>query len=69
MGGLNNGQPCTSGAQCPYGDCVGVCDEGRLGPEPFYKLSSQWGTVRVRGPEIRPASTYRVRTQADGPAG
>jgi len=72
QGGSNNGNPCTSNSDCPplgIGYCKGFCDEGRLGPEAFYKLSSEWGTVRVRGPEIRPASTYRVRTQADGPAG
>ena len=63
VGGQYPGAVCTIAANCPQGECMGSCDEGSLGPDPFYKLSSQWGTAKVRGREIRPGTTYSVYTQ------
>jgi len=71
-GGTNHGLACTTNSQCPpagVGKCEGVCDERTLGPEPFYKLSSQWGTVKLHGANIVPNTSYRVRTQVDLPSG
>jgi len=78
-GGANHGNPCVTGSQCPpalppnppsSGRCEGYCDDQRtLGPEPYYKLSSQWGTVKLHGANIVPNTSYRVRTQVDSPSG
>lgn len=61
-GGLNAGGPCTQHIQCPLGQCLGSCDEGTLGPTPFFKLASQWEMARIRGPQIRPDSEFLVHT-------
>ncbi len=66
VGGPSAGMSCTSLANCPLGTaCSGFCDAGTLGPTPYYKLSSQWGTAKVRGAQVRPGSTYTVHTECN----
>ena len=61
---------CVSNFECNLsGTCDGFCEEGTLGPTPYYKPSSEWGTAKVRGPAIRPGTTYSVYTEGDFPGG
>lgn len=56
----NEGVPCLVDADCPQGVCEGACEPGFVGPTPEYRTAAGWGTVRVRGAEIRPGAAYRV---------
>jgi len=64
-GGVNPGAACVAPADCPLGTCTGRCDAGTLGSTPYYKLSSLWGTAKVRGAQIRPGTTYMVHTECN----
>jgi len=64
-GGVNPGAPCVGSAACPFGVCAGQCEAGTLGSTPYYKLASEWGTIKVRGAQIRPETTYLVHTECD----
>lgn len=63
----NAGAPCTMNSQCTFGTCQGKCDPGILGPIPYYKASAQWGTILVRGAQIRPGERFRVHTECNLP--
>jgi len=67
VGGLNPGAVCMTESDCPLGACEGKCDAGTLGGTPFYKTAAQWGTAKVRGPQIRPAADYLVETACNFP--
>ena len=63
--------PCTSHADCNSvaGTCDGNCDAGPLGPNPYYKQATQWGTAKIRGAQIRPGRSYFVQTECILPGG
>jgi len=65
VGGLNPGQPCATDVDCPLGSCAGKCDAGTLGATPFYKTVEQWGTAKVRGPQIRAETKYMAHTECN----
>ncbi len=68
QGGSKNGVPCMTNANCPptgIGVCLGFCEEGSLGSAPVYKTSAQWGTVKVRGAQIRPGTRYFAHAECD----
>lgn len=64
----NAGAPCTLDTQCTFGSCVGRCEAGTLGTTAFFKTSAQWGTVFVRGAQIRPDEHYLVHTECSFPS-
>lgn len=43
-----------------------VQSNGLLGTTPVYKTPANWGTVYVKGPEIAPSRTYKVRVVISG---
>lgn len=63
----NAGVSCTTNSQCQFGSCTGKCETGTLGSSAFFKTAAQWGTVYVRGPQIRPGETYLVQSQCNMP--
>lgn len=63
----NAGAACTQNSQCIFGSCQGKCETGTLGPSAFFKTSAQWGTVHVRGAQIRPGERYLVQAQCNIP--
>lgn len=61
---------CTTSADCPPGTgstCEGKCETGTLGTTAFYKTSAQWGTIKVRGAQIRPNKNYLIETLCNFP--
>jgi len=65
---VHSGASCAQTSECPLGDtCRGTCETGLLGAAPYYKTSAQWGTVQVRGVQIRPEKHYLVHTLCDLP--
>jgi hypothetical protein len=53
----------------PDVSCVSayVQADGTLDLEPFFQTPIEWGSIEVRGVEIRPASTYEVRIDSGTP--
>lgn len=64
----NGGAPCTLDSQCTFGTCQGRCETGTLGPTAFFKTAAQWGSVYVRGPQIRPGERYLVHAECGFPS-
>lgn len=44
-----------------------VAADGSLITSPVFRLPSEWGSVAVRGVELRPETTYRVRSDCGSP--
>jgi hypothetical protein len=63
--GSNNSNACTTDADCPSGTCQNW--NGLLGDTPVYLTPAQWnGEVKVRGYDIQPNKSYRVRADCGG---
>jgi hypothetical protein len=60
VGGSVPGEPCVADSGCPGGVC-----KNPIGPEPVFKVWSEWETIHVHGIAIRPETLYRVYAVCD----